>query len=142
MKIYLIREGDKFRPVSEEDLQNLKRVKEGQIIYVDYKKPRNPLFHNKFMSMVRVVYSNQEKYTDIVHVLNAFKIGTGHYSVMYLEGGIEVRIPNSISFAAMDEIAFNEFYDKAVEFALTEFLPTVSRSELDEYVNQVASYAG
>lgn len=145
MKIYMIRAGDNFRPLSQTDLENMHRVKEGQIIYVDYKKPRNPLFHNKFMSMVRVVYSNQEKYREFEQVLNVFKVETGHCDTMYIDhdgAQLEVRVPKSISFAAMDEIQFNEFYDKAVEFALSEFLPTVTKAQLEEYVNKIASYAG
>lgn len=146
MKIYMIREGDRFRPLSEADLSNMRRVKEGQIIYVEYKKPRNPLFHNKFMSMVRVVFSNQEQYETIEQVMNVIKVGIGHCDMLAVqvepEGMYEVKIPKSIAFHNMDEIAFNEFYDKAVEFCLSQFLPTVTKAELEEYVNQIASYAG
>jgi len=141
MKIYMIREGDHFRPLSQNDADNMRRVKEGQIIYVDYKKPRNPLFHNKFMSMVRVVYSNQEKYQTFESVLNVFKVELDHCDTIFMED-LVVKIPKSISFAAMDEIEFDAFYNRAVEFALTEFLPSVTRAELDEYVSQIASYAG
>lgn len=141
MKIYLVREDDRFKPLSEEDFTKTKRVKEGQIIEVEYKKPRNPLFHNKFMSMVRVVYDNQEQYEHIEQLLNAIKIDLGYYD-SYTVRGYEVAIPRSISFAKMDEIEFEELYDKAVTLVLARYLPTVEKHELEHYVNEIARYAG
>ncbi len=96
-------------PLSEDDLDHLKRIKDGQIIYVDYKKPRNPLFHNKFMSMVRLVFENQDQYKDIDNMLSVLKIELGYYSTL-MYGSIEIRVPKSISFAAMDELKFDHFY--------------------------------
>ena len=128
-------------PLSEQDFERLKRIRDGMIVEVEYKKPRNPLFHNKFMSMIRVVYDNQEKYETIEGVLNVFKVELGHCDTM-MAGDIEIRIPRSISFSKMEEDEFAEFYDKAVMFALTEFLPSVTRDELEEYVSHIVSYAG
>jgi hypothetical protein len=141
MKILLIRQGDTFKPLSEQDWEKTKRVKDGQIIEVDYKKPRNPLFHNKFMSMIRVVYNNQEQYDTIEGVLNVFKVQLGHCDTMMYRD-MEIRIPRSISFGSMDELEFSEFYDRAVDFALSRFLPTVTRAELEEYASEIARYAG
>ena len=148
MKIYLQREGERFKPLSEQDFDNLKRIKDGSIIYVDYKKPRNPLFHNKFMSMVRVVFENQEQYTSIESMLNIIKIELGYYDTMVIQGDhsgnvkYEVRIPKSISFASMDEMEFHTLYNRAVELVLHKFLPTVTPAELEEYVDKIVRYAG
>lgn len=139
MKVYLKREGDTFKPLSVNDADNMKRIKEGDIIYVEYKKPRNPVFHNKFMSMVRVVYENSEQYESFDALLNVFKVELGYYDTMWWRD-IEIRVPRSISFAKMDELEFRELYDKAVTMALHRFLPTVTTQELEEYVNKIASY--
>ena len=141
MKILATRQGDHFVPLSEQDYEKLARIKEGQIIEVDYKKPRNPLFHNKFMSMVRVVYDNQEQYETIEEIMDVIKVGVGHCNTMEWHSG-EIKIPKSISFGKMDEVEFADFYDRAVTFALSRFLPTVEKHELEEYVAQIARYAG
>ena len=141
MKIHLVRREDKLIPLSVEDFDRLKRIKEGQIILVDYKKPRNPLFHNKFMSMVRVVYDNQEKYARIEGVLNVIKVGIGHCDTMEFHG-VEIQIPRSIAFGNMDELEFQPFYDRAVTFVLARFLPTVTAEELEEYVTAILRYNG
>ena len=141
MKIFLIRKNDQFLPLSDFDHEKLTRIKEGQIIEVDYKKPRNPLFHNKFMSMVRLVFANQEQYETIEEVLDVIKVGVGHCNTMAWHDA-EIKIPKSISFGKMDELTFADFYDRAVTFALSRFLPTVSKHELEEYVAQIARYAG
>jgi len=150
MKIYLTRDGDRFKPLSEQDYDSLKRIKDGSIIQVEYKKPRNPLFQNKFMSMVRVVYNNQDNYASIESMLNVIKIEIGHYDTMQISGThwsgtgvpVEIRIPKSISFASMDELEFHTFYNNAVALVLHKFLPTVTPAELEEYVDQIVSYAG
>jgi hypothetical protein len=141
MKIYLVREGDRFKPLSEDDFEKTKRVKEGKIIEVEYKMPRNPLFHNKFMSMVRKVFENQEEFDNIERLLDKIKIDLGYYDSYHL-GKMEVVVPSSISFAKMDEIEFNALYDKAVTMLLSRYLPTVSRAELERYISEIARYAG
>lgn len=141
MKILLKRQGNTLLPLSEQDFERLQRIKEGMIIEVEYKKPRNPLFHNKFMSMIRVVFDNQEQYDTIEGVMNVFKVQLGHCDTMMYRD-LEIKIPRSISFSKMDEIEFAEFYNRAVEFALSRFLPTVTREQLEQYVSQIANYAG
>lgn len=131
-------------PLSQNDADALKRIKDEAIIYVDYKKPRNPLFQNKFMSMVRVVFDNQDKYQDIENVLSIIKVETGHYTSMFYGNNdeYEIRIPKSIAFAAMDELKFDAFYHRAVAVCLTKFLPETSPAELEVYITQIASYEG
>ncbi len=141
MKIYLQREGERFKPLSEQDFDNLKRIKDGSIIYVDYKKPRNVLFHNKFMSMVRVVWQNQETYPKFENMLDVIKVELGYFNTLMM-GDIEIRIPTSISFANMDEMEFYTLYNRAVELVLHKFLPTVTPAELEEYVDKIVRYAG
>ena len=142
MRIYLVREGERFKPLSQQDFDSLQRIKDGSIIYVDYKKPRNPLFHNKFMSMVRVVFENQEHYPSIESMLNVIKIELGYYDTVVVTASVEVRIPKSISFASMDEMEFHTFYNRATELVLHKFLPTVTHAELEEYGDRIVSYAG
>jgi Protein of unknown function (DUF1367) len=141
VKVYLIRKGDTFAPLSVEDADRMKRIKEGGIILVDYKKPRNPLFHNKFMSMVRTVFDNQEQYANIENLLNVLKVELGHYDTMFYRD-LKIRIPRSISFAKMDEIEFSAFYDRAVSCCLSHFLPQTTPEELEEYVAQILRYNG
>lgn len=140
MKIYLQRKGKHLVPWSEMDYEKLQRIKDEQIIYVEYKKPRNPKFHNKFMALVRTVFDNQEQYQSIEALLNVFKVELGYYdTVMWRD--LEIRVPRSISFASMDEIEFEAFYNRAVTMALGRFMPNVSSGELEEYVNQIAHFA-
>lgn len=146
MKIYLVRKKNTLVPLSDHDFDKLKRIKEDQIIFVDYKKPRNPLFHNKFMSMVRTVFNNQEKYIEFDNLLNVLKIELGYCDTMLVPVApgydYEIRIPRSISFAKMDEIEFTEFYNKAVTMCLSRFLPQTTPEELEEYVTQILRYSG
>lgn len=140
MKIYLKRQGDHLIPCTQNDADELGRIKDGDIIYVDYKKPRNPHFHNKFMSMVRTVFDNQEQEPSIESMLAKIKVELGYYDSIFY-GKIEVRIPKSISFSAMDELKFDHFYNRAVAVCLHRWLPETTPAELEEYVSQIAGYS-
>lgn len=141
MKIYLVRKKNTLVPLSEHDFDKLKRIKEDQIILVDYKKPRNVLFHNKFMSMVRTVFNNQEHFVEFDNLLDVLKVELGYYNTIFFRSK-EICIPRSISFAKMDEIEFTGFYDKAVTMCLSRFLPQTTPEELEEYVAQILRYNG
>ena len=140
MKIYLVRKGDTLVPLSESDHDELKRIKDGDIIWVDWKKPRNPRFHNKFMAMMRVVFDNQEEHQDIENIIAIVKIELGYYTTM-MSGRYEIRIPKSISFASMDEIKFDHFYNRAIAVCLTRWMPGNTKEELEAYINQIETFA-
>ena len=140
VKIYLKRDGDNLVPLSSDDHEAIKRIKDGQIIYVDYKKPRNPLFHKKFMAMMRVVFENQEEFSSIDNIVDITKVELGYYTTL-ISGNITIRIPGSISFAKMDELKFDHFYNRAIAVCLTRWFPHNSKSEVEQYMEQIEGFA-
>ncbi len=52
-------------------------------------------------------------------------------------GGREILRPKSISFAAMDQTAFESFYDGAVAMILERLLPNTDRADLETRVHEI-----
>ena len=111
----------------------MRRLKQGEIVEVELTKPRNPQFHKKFFAMLQIVLANQEHYQSIDDLLAVCKLRTGHTRKIQTAHGI-YEVPESISFAAMDDVAFGDFYDRAVHWVCQEVIPGLKRNGLDEEV--------
>lgn len=95
------------------------KLKLGEEVEIEFKKPRNIQHHKKFFVLVNLIFKNQEKYDNIKHFRAVFTMRCGYYEEIKTEKGI-VYLPTSINFASMDQTAFDEFYDKAVTVACRE----------------------
>ena len=114
MEIFLTKTPDGLKPFSDNDYDLLKKIKIGEVVRAEITKPRNLLFHKKFMALVRLVFDNQDRYDNIEDLLVELKLKAGHYQEHITTKGKIVYVPKSISFSAMDEYAFGEFYTNAL----------------------------
>ena len=108
-------------------------------VMAEVTRPRNLGHHKKFFALLKLVYENQETYETMDALLIAFKVALGHYYPVTLKGGQVACIPKSISFAKLDQIAFEAFWDKACNLVVTKFLPGVEREELEAQVMELVS---
>ena len=106
---------------------------QGEIVIIEVKRRRNIQFHRKFFAMLSIIMDNQDYYKSIDDLLDVCKLRIGHCRTVVTKDG-EVQIPKSISFAAMDNAAFSEFYDRACHWVASEVVPGLKRHDLDEEV--------
>lgn len=78
----------------------------------------------------------------LCHHYAAIKVALGYGETVKLPDGRAILIPGSISFAAMDQGEFEQFYERAVELILTRILPGVDRPELDAQVMDILDGRG
>jgi hypothetical protein len=107
----------------------------GEIISVEVKRPRNLMFHRKFFAMLHIILQNQEYYKSIDDLVDVCKLRTGHCRTIATKEG-DVQVPSSISFAAMDDTNFADFYDRACNWVVTEVIPGLQRHHLDAEVEE------
>lgn len=105
------------------------RVKFGDIVLLEARRPRNAAHHAKFFAMLGMILQNQEHYKDVEEILDVFKFAIGHTKKIKTARGI-IEVPLSISFAAMDQDQFNVFYDKAIDFMCAEVIPGLQKEDL------------
>ena len=115
MEIFLVKtQSGVLAPFDDADAQRMAKIKTNEVVRAEITKPRNLLFHKKFMALVRLVFENQERYNSIEDLLVEFKLKVGNYKEHITTDGKIVYVPKSISFSQMDEYEFNEFYNKAL----------------------------
>ena len=138
MKAIFRKELGCLRPVGPEADELLRRWKLGDLVTVDVKRPRNIAHHAKFFAMLNLIWLNQEHYKSVEEVLTAFKFAIGHTQKINTRRGM-IEVPKSISFARMDQTAFDEFYSKAVDFVCAEVVPGLAKEDLQKELLEFAA---
>lgn len=125
-------------PVDDEGKEVLNSIGQGELVRVKLTKPRNLKHHRKFFSMLQLVFQNQERFPTMDHLLTAVKIEAGLYEDAPIDvNGRLVYIPKSISFARMDQSAFDKFYLDAIA-ACCRLLPHLNAEDIEQ---EVLAYA-
>jgi hypothetical protein len=102
----------------------------GEVVRATCKKDRNPGHHRKFFGLLRLVFSNQDKYLSQEALRFAVMVQAGYVDSIQLEGDKVAFKPVSISWAKMDQNEFNEFYNAALA-AIPRLLPQFAGVDLD-----------
>lgn len=143
MKMMLMKTERGLRGVTDEDhlawikfKQRLERMDVGEYLLIESKRPRNPGHHRKLFALLRLVADNSETYDTIQRALYAIKVVTGHTqpAIDPLSGEL-TSVPDSISYASMDQDKFNEFYNQAVDGVLQHLLPGMPREKFDRLLD-------
>lgn len=131
-------------PYDDNDLQLFRRLKRGAVVKVETRTPRNLRFHRKFFALLRVTFDNlPEHIASSMHIesiealLMLLKMDMGYFDVVEIGAHHFVKT-RSISFAEMDEAAFEEFYNKAVTCIINNYLTRSSQADLEEAVQDAA----
>lgn len=141
MKFLAQKQLSSLRPLDEAGEEALRKIKNGSTVEIEIKQPRNVQHHRKFFAMLNIVLKNQEHYKSIDHILGACKLAIGHVEMIQTKRGV-VALPLSISFASMDQSAFDDFYTRAVDWVISDVIPGLSRKDLDaEVAGQLREFA-
>jgi hypothetical protein len=145
MEIHLVRTSTGLRPYSDDDYEEMKKIKVGTIVKANIVRPRNVKFHRKFFSMIRAAWDclTEQQRTNLRSV-DTFReqllITSGFSEPLYdLNGQKFLEKAKSISFAKMDEPAFNVVYSKVLDTILTVMVANGVTE--DEFNNILQNYS-
>jgi hypothetical protein len=125
-----------LQPVFNSDYEKLKesKLKMGEVYEVEIKKKRNYEFHKKFFALINLCHENQDIFDYYDDTREYLTIKAGYYrKIMMPNGNIQVRA-KSISFATMDEIEFEELYQRVIT-AACNFIGIEKEDLLNEILN-------
>lgn len=136
MKIMMVKTlNNTFKPMYDSDLERIKRIKQGEGFMVDITRPRNIKFHRKFFALINLVFQNQEVYKNIDHLRNDLTVEAGFFDEAPDFLGEVKKRPKSISFAAMDDDEFSDFYDACISTIVKYF-----NFDRQDIIDNVAEY--
>ena len=147
MEFFAVKKMGILKPYDRTDAELLAKMREGEPYRVKVSMPRNLKFHKKFFALLALVFDNlpeeiPAKLPDgqaveirsIDDLLWHIKMQTGHYEQKVTLGGRVTYEAKSISFSAMDEAEFSDFYNRAVNVILKYFLSETNEEELEEMI--------
>ena len=135
MKFLVKKQFGKLIPVYNSDLEALKsaKLKENDIYEVDIKRKRNYEFHKKYFALINLCFDNQETFTEFEDLRNYLTMKAGY--VKKIETGTgQMILPLSISFANMDNIEFEQLYQKTID-VICKFIDVDEKGIMNELIN-------
>lgn len=145
MEVLLKKTWEGFVPADEEALEALSKIKVGEVVKASIVKPRNVGFHRKFFAMARLVFDNQDQYDNFNVFLNiVVKTITGHVDTVIKEHNGKTYVayvPKSISFAAMDQHEFEDFYWRALDGLCRRYMHDTDPDTVDQRVTELVGFA-
>lgn len=110
----------------------LRKIKVGDVVRVEVRRPRNLSAHRRFFALVNLVYTNSEKFPSPDVARRVLTCRAGHALPYIIESTGEVLlIPESISFANMDQDEFDAFWQRVVKVVCDEILPGVTEADIE-----------
>ena len=105
---------DGFRPFNDEAQAFTAKCKLGQIVELKPTRVRNGKFHRLFFAILKLISENSNPEITPETALYLAKVGAGCGEWISTPGGKDLFVPGSISFASMDQTAFDAFVKKAI----------------------------
>jgi hypothetical protein len=121
MKLALIKKDNSFYPYYNSDIEAMSKLHSNVVYMAEVKKPRHLEHHKKLFALANCTIANlpetsplKLKIIDAYGLIKAIEIEVGLTEHEYcIDGGYHVKA-KSIDFASMDQLEFQEFYDKAI----------------------------
>ena len=138
MKILLYNDSGYLKPMYDEDYDKKRKLKLGKVYQASIKQCRNPEFHAKYFKLIRVSWElmgerTHNYFKDIEVFRKTVEINAGWFDMVYSITRKEwIEDSKSIAFDSMDEIEFQELYDR-VKDVLFELLDERGIITLDNF---------
>ena len=136
MKLLLLNTSEGLKPCYDEDYEEKKKLRSGKVYQAEIKLARNVEFHRKYFKLINLSweYQNENRQKHFKNNVNAFRksveMAAGHFDTEYSIARKEwVEVPKSIAFDKMDEVEFQELYDRVKDVLFTIFLKHISEEE-------------
>lgn len=136
MKLKLLNTVQGLKPLYDEDFDEKKKLKIGEVYTAEVKKARNIQFHRKYFALINCAweYQNEKVVNHFNNSVDAFRktveIAAGWYEPIYLISKKEwSQAPKSIAFDKMDEAEFTELYDNVKRVLFQTFLRHIDEEE-------------
>lgn len=139
MDLLLLNTSQGLKPMYDEDYDNKKKLKLGEVYRSRITLVRNLEFHQKYFKLINLAweYQNERTVEFFKHNVDLFRksveMSAGWCDMAFSIARKEwVEIPKSIAFDKMDELEFRELYDNVKRVLFDVFLRHISEDEFNK----------
>ncbi len=138
MKLLLQNTRTGLIPLYDEDFDEKKKLKIGDICEAEIRLPRNLSFHRKYWALLRCAweYLNERQqdffHNDIDVFRKSLQVTAGWCEPLYNINTQEwYHAPKSISFESMKEEEFSNLYNNVRDILFRAIIPNISKEEFE-----------
>lgn len=135
-----VTEDGRFEPASAYYAAECRRrkLRRGDLVHAVLTKPRNPKHHNLVMAALAKVLDNLDGLQTMDQLLTILKIKLGRVdTVVDASSGKVFYVPQSISFASMDQGAFAVFWTDLCRVLERDYLPGFTPAAIEELADMM-----
>lgn len=113
----------------------LGNIREGNIVSVDVRQPRNVQNHRRFFAFLSAVFDMQECFISEEALRFWLIMKAGYVESISVPNGTMIYKPKSIDFGSMEETEFKDLFNNCITVVVREF-------ELDrDALNRIVDFA-
>lgn len=112
--------GERGRRQWRRFFNGLLRLEPGEMIQIKTYQARSGPYHRRHMAMEQAVFESQDRFENFAGFRDWLKVGAGHCEWYPGPKGGVFPVPNSTSYAKLEQGAMEQFHNDAVEFLRTE----------------------
>jgi hypothetical protein len=112
----------------------------GEVIRVQWSRPRNARLHRKFFALLGVCFDHQDRYVTPEQFRHVVQIELGWADPVISESGDVHWIPRSLSFAKMDQAEFDRLYSQTLDLMIARHVKGADPRELDAAAERVLGF--
>ena len=130
-------------PCDDNDYEEKKKLKLGEVYQITISRPRNYEFHKKYFALINCAWEClNEKQTEFFKDINNFRktmeLNAGHCETIYsIERREFIEQVLSISFDKMDNDEFESLYNRVFDVILKYPLKNISQ---EDFINNLSSF--
>ena len=143
MKLFVKNTINGLVPCDDNDYEEKKKLKLGEVYQVTISRPRNYEFHKKYFALINCAweYLNEKQiefFKDINNFRKTMELAAGHSEMVYSINRKEfVEQVLSIAFDKMDNDQFQDLYNRVFDVILKYPLKNISQ---EDFVNNLSNF--
>ena len=144
MELRLLNTPSGLKPLYDEDYEQKKKLKIGEIYKAKMTIARNINFHRKYFALINCAWAYQNERTtkhfknNVECFRKTVEIAAGHCDTVYnLSLKSWVDIPKSIAFDKLKQEEFEDLYERVKDVLFTTFLKGIDE---EEFLNNMIDF--
>ena len=129
---------DGFRPFNGAAQEQASKCKLGDVVELKPTRVRNGKFHRLYFAILKLISDNSEPHITADMALYLAKVGAGLGEWIVTPAGKELFCPGSISFAKMDQAAFDDFVKASIPPLVVRFMRGTAADDLIKEAMEIA----
>lgn len=137
MKIQLQNTAHGLIPMYDDDFDEKRKLKIGQVYSAEVRLVRNIEFHRKYFALINCAWEYQDEAVQSLYVnrdnfRKYVEVAAGWFDLFYSPKQQEwVQVPKSISFEKMKAEEFSDLYERVKDVLYSMFLKNISQEEFE-----------